>query len=245
MRQVDVTIDNLDGSTSSESLHIERMYNFGSATRDPDAAVAHQEEVAKSGIYIASDVPAPRIYPIGLHALDTGSSVFVQSAQTSGEVEIVIHVGDKIHVGVGSDHTDRALETVSIPGSKQACVNHLAPTFWAWDDIADTWDDCIMRSWVDDRLYQEVGVSKFLSPPDILSILKERVNNLPDKNYMVYCGTYVSVDKALGYGNKWRYQLETPKLKRQIDAQYDVVDILNEVKSGFRVPFFNPQGSQV
>ena len=59
---------------------------------------------------------------------------------------------------------------------------------------------------------------------------------------MVYCGTYVSVDKALGYGNKWRYQLEAPKLNRQIDAQYDVVDILDEVKSGFRVPFFNPQG---
>ena len=218
------------------------MYNFGSATRDPDAAFAHQEEVAKSGIYIASDVPAPRIYPIGLHALGTDSSVFVQSAQTSGEVEIVIHVGDKIHVGIGSDHTDRALETVSIPGSKQACVNHLAPVFWAWDEIADTWDDCIMRSWVDDRLYQEVGVNKFLSPPDILGILKERVRNLPSKSYMVYCGTYVSVDKALGYGKKWRYQLEAPKLSRQIDAQYDVVDILYEVKSGFRVPFFNPQG---
>ena len=164
MRQVDVRIDKLDGSTSSESLRIERMYNFGSATRDPDAAFAHQEEVAKSGIYIASDVPAPRIYPIGLHALGTDSSVFVQSAQTSGEVEIVIHVGDKIHVGIGSDHTDRALETVSIPGSKQACVNHLAAVFWAWDEIADTWDDCIMRSWVDDRLYQEVGVNKFLIP---------------------------------------------------------------------------------
>ena len=59
---------------------------------------------------------------------------------------------------------------------------------------------------------------------------------------MVYCGTYVSVDKALGHGNKWRYQLAAPKLSRQIDAQYDVVDILDEVKPGFRVPFFNPQG---
>ena len=242
MRQIDVKIDKLDGSTGSESLRIERMYNFGSATRDPDAAVAHQEEVAKSGIYIASDVPAPRIYPIGLHALETSNTVYVQSAQTSGEVEIVIHVGDKIHVGVGSDHTDRALETVSIPGSKQACVNHLAPVFWDWDDIANSWDDCIMRSWVDDRLYQEVAVSKFLSPLDILAILRERVNNLPVKNYMVYCGTYVSVDKALGYGNIWRYQLAAPKLNRQIDAQYDVVDILDEVKPGFRVPFFNPKG---
>ena len=58
---------------------------------------------------------------------------------------------------------------------------------------------------------------------------------------MVYCGTYVSVDKALGYGNDWRYQLAAPKLNRHIGAQYDVVDLLDEVKSGFRVPFFNPQ----
>jgi len=244
MSEIAVTIDHLDGrQQEAQSFQIARMYNFGSATRDPGAAVAHQEEVAKSGIYIAFDVPAPRIYPIGLHALDTGDAVFVQSAQTSGEVEIVIHVSDQIYVGVGSDHTDRALESVSIPGSKQACVNHLAPVFWAWDEIADKWDECILRSWVDGRLYQEVGVDKFLSPPDILSVLKERVNNLPARDFMVYCGTFVSVDKALGFGNNWRYQLEAPQVNRQIEAQYEVVDILEEVKDGFRVPFFNPQKS--
>ena len=241
MKQIDVKIQDLDGNFHSRNFQIERMYNFGSATRDPDAAIAHQDEVSKSGIFIASNVPAPRIYPIGLHALDTQSTVFVQSEKTSGEVEIVIHVGKEIHVGVGSDHTDRALETVSIPGSKQACVNHLATVFWPWEEIAETWDNCILRSWVNDRLYQEVGVDKFLSPPDILAVLKERVTNLPKQNFMVYCGTYVSVDKALGYGNDWRYQLAAPQLNRQIDAQYDVVDILDEVKTGFRVPFFNPQ----
>jgi len=53
----------------------------------------------------------------------------------------------------------------------------------------------------------------------------------------------VSVDKALGFGNNWRYQLEAPQVNRQIEAQYEVVDILEEVKDGFRVPFFNPQKS--
>jgi hypothetical protein len=53
----------------------------------------------------------------------------------------------------------------------------------------------------------------------------------------------VSVDKALGFGSNWRYQLDAPKLNRQIDAQYEVVDILREVKDDFRVPFFNPQKS--
>lgn len=241
MREIPVTVEHADGTSKAESLKIYRMYNFGSATRDPETAIAHQEEVAKSGIHIALDVPAPRIYPIGLHALDTGDSVFVQSERTSGEVEIVIHVGDEIRVGVGSDHTDRSLETVSIPGSKQACVNHLATVFWPWEEVAETWDDCVLRSWVNDKLYQDVGVSKFLSPPDILSVLRERVDKVPERDFLVYCGTYVSVDKALGFGNKWRYQLTAPHTGRQIDAEYRVIDILNEVKDAFRVPFFNPR----
>jgi 4-hydroxyphenylacetate 3-monooxygenase len=170
-----------------------------------------------------------------------GDEVFVQSNRTSGEVEIVIYVSDRVYVGVGSDHTDRALETFSIPGSKQACVNHLAPMLWPYDEIADSWDDCILRSWVDDRLYQEVGVSKFLAPLDILSVLKERVSGVPDQNYMVYCGTYVSVDKALGFGSNWRYQLDAPSRNRQIESSYEVVDILAEVRSNFRVPFMNPK----
>ncbi len=241
MREIPVTIEHIDGTSKPESLKVSRMYNFGSATRDPATAIAHQQEVAKSGIHIAFDVPAPRIYPIGLHALDTSDSVFVQSERTSGEVEIVIHVGDEIRVGVGSDHTDRSLETVSIPGSKQACVNHLATVFWPWEEVAETWDDCVLRSWVNDKLYQDVGVNKFLSPPDILTVLRERVDKVPERDFLVYCGTYVSVDKALGFGDKWRYQLAAPQNSRQIDAEYHVIDILNEVKAGFRVPFFNPQ----
>jgi len=107
--------------------------------------------------------------------------------------------------------------------------------------VAETWDDCVLRSWVNDKLYQDVGVNKFLSPPDILTVLKERVDKVPERDFLVYCGTYVSVDKALGFGDKWRYQLAAPQNSRQIDGKYHVIDILNEVKAGFRVPFFNPQ----
>ncbi len=241
-RKVAVQVTHPDGSTADAEFRIARMYNFGSATRDPKTAVAHQEEVAKSGIHIAFDVPAPRIYPIALHALTTDDEVFVQSDRTSGEVEIVIHVGDEIHVGVGSDHTDRALETVSIPGSKQACANHLAPEFWPYDKIRDSWDGCVLRSRVDGRLYQEVGVDAFLRPEDIVALLRERVDDVPERDFMVFCGTIVSVDKTLGFGTEWRYELDAPG-QRKIESAYRVTDILGEVKPGFRVPFFNPRPS--
>ena len=236
-------VNRLDGITSGADFEIKRMYNFGSATRDPETAVAHQEEVAKSGIHIAFDVPAPRIYPIALHALTTDDEVFVQSDRTSGEVEIVIYVGDELYVGVGSDHTDRAFETVSIPGSKQACDNHVKPIFWPYDEIRDTWDDCVLRSWVDGRLYQDVGVDAFLRPEDIVTLLRERVDGVPERDCLIFCGTMVSVDKALGFGTEWRYEIDAPG-KRKIETTYRVVDILKEVKPEFRVPFFNPQPSE-
>jgi hypothetical protein len=243
-RSLPVSIVSPDGTTRPETFTIRRMYNFGSATRDPDTAVAHQQEVAKSGIHIAFDVPAPRIYPIALHALTTDDEVYVQTDRTSGEVEIIVHVADQIYVGVGSDHTDRAMETVSIPGSKQACANHLAPVFWPYEAIRDQWDNCVMRSWVDGRLYQEVGVNAFLAPEDLINVLRARVNGVPERDFTVFSGTIVSVDKALGFGTNWRYEMSSPDSGQSIGAEYKVVDILAEVRPEFRVPFFNPKSGE-
>ncbi|WP_417718910.1 DUF2848 family protein [Salipiger sp.] len=240
-RTLKARIASLDGTTKDADLPLKRMYNLGSATRDPNTAVAHQQEVAKSGIHIAFDVPAPRIYPISLDAISSEDELFVQNDMTSGEVEIVLYMGDQLYVGVGSDHTDRALETVSIPGSKQACANHLVPEFWPYEEIRDSWDDCILRSRVDGRLYQEVGVNAFIRPEDIIAILRERVPGLPEKDFLVFCGTIVSVDKALGFGTEWSYELDTPATGRKLSASYRVVDILSEVDPGYRVPFFNPK----
>lgn len=239
--QFSATVASRTGGDSKQDFPIRRMYNFGSATRDPQTAVAHQEEVAKSGIYIAFDVPAPRIYPIGRHSFTMEDEVFVQTEKTSGEVEIVLHMADQLYVGVGSDHTDRALETVSIPGSKQACPNHLAGTLWPYAEIADHWDECVLKAWVDDRLYQDVSVAAFMKPEVIIDTLRERVGGVPDRDFTVFCGTIVSVDKALGFGAHWKYSLEDPVTSRNITGDYDVVNILSEVRDGFQVPFFNPQ----
>ena len=239
-RELQLRVDRLDGGSATETVRIRRMYNLGSATRDPGTAVAHQEEVALSGIHIALEVPAPRIYPIGLHALTTDDELFVQSAESSGEVEIVLLVGRELWIGVGSDHTDRALETVSIPGSKQACANHLAPVVWRWAEIRDHWESCRLRAWVDGRLYQEVGVDAFLPPETILALLRERADGVPEQDFLVFCGTIASVDKRLGFGHSWRYELAAPATGRSIGSGYRVTDVLAEIRPDYRVPFFNP-----
>ena len=47
MQEITLDIASLDGTVQPQKCKIKRMYNFGSATRDPNAAIAHQDEVAK------------------------------------------------------------------------------------------------------------------------------------------------------------------------------------------------------
>lgn len=230
------TVAPLSGSEVSRTITVQRTYNLGSATRDPDSAKAHQEEVADAGVAIALDIPAPRIYPIAVGALTTGREVQVQSDKTSGEVEIVLYIGDQLYVGVGSDHTDRALEKTSIPWSKQVCANVLAPTLWQFDDVREHWDDCILRSAVDGDLYQDVGVATFLHPDDILAILRDRVSGLPERDYLVFCGTYVSIDKKLKFGESWSFELEDPTNDRRIAHSYQVTNLFDGIDKAYRVP---------
>lgn len=227
--------------TSSKRLQVARMYNLGSATRDAAVAVDHQEEVARAGVRIALHVPAPRIYPIDSFALTTGHSVGVHGPRTSGEVEIVLVVSDRLYVGVGSDHTDRDLERASIVWSKQINPNVLAPTLWDFEEIADHWDQCIMRSTVDGRPYQDVSVSAFLSPPDILRILRERVPGMPERDVVVFCSTIVALDKELGFGDSWQFEMEDPVLQRKISHTYQVEPLYNDIAEAYRVPLVTGQ----
>ncbi len=231
----EATIETLTGGRR-RPFTVTRMYNLGSATRDPGAAATHQQEVARAGIGIALHVPAPRIYPIAPFALTLDDEILVQGGRTSGEVEIVLVVDDRLYVGVGSDHTDRALERTSIPWSKQVCPNVLAPVLWPFDDVADHWDRCRLRSRVDGRPYQDVGVDFFLHPRDILAVLKERVPGLPGRGFVAFCGTAASAAGELGFGGRWEVELADPLLDRTITHGYRVTRLLDEVAEPFRVP---------
>lgn len=229
-------VETASGEIAQRTFDVKRMYNYGSATRDADDAVPHQEEVAAAGVKIAFDIPAPRTYPISPHNVLIGGEIGVHNDETSGEVEIVLLVdGGELFVGVGSDHTDRALERTSIVWSKQAYPNVLAPRVWPFADVCDHWDDLVLRSWVDGRQYQDVSTSIFLHPDDMLKELAERVRELPP-TYLLFCGTFVSVDKALGFGGTWRFELHDPSLGRRIQHEYVVANLLGEMVPAHRVP---------
>src|SRR5690606_30208457 len=98
----------------------------------------------------------------------------VSGDASSGEVEFVLaQFNGRLWVGVGSDHTDRKLETVGVAISKQLCDKPICPTFWPFDDVAGHWDDLVLRSFIiedgERRLYQEGSVASMLPPAQLIA----------------------------------------------------------------------------
>ena len=88
----------------------------------------HIRELEEEGIKCPKSVPV--LYQCSKEILTTSKVIEVIGQKTSGEVEYLILVHDnKYYIGVGSDHTDRELEAVSIHKSKQLCLKPYATTF--------------------------------------------------------------------------------------------------------------------
>lgn len=221
-------------------LQPNRIYNLGSATRDAASAAAHQDEVRDIGVRIAFDRPAPRIYPMDPAIVVTSTEIGVLNNRTSGEVEIVLVVADDLYVGVGSDHTDRELERTSILWSKQACANVVAPELWRFSEIASHWDDCRLKMTIDGAPYQDVKVGVFLPPLEILRLVFDRLMVKPKEPFMVFCGTYASLDKTIHFGTEWHFALDDPHLGRSIQHGYRVTNLLEEIEPRHRVPLQTP-----
>ena len=242
MTTFDLTLLGADGSRSALPVTPSRVYNLGSATVDADAAVAHQNEVADVGVRIAFDIPAPRIYPMAVSSITTDAEIGVHHGRTSGEVELVIVVDEgEVFLGLGSDHTDRDLEQLSIIWAKQYAPSVLGREVWRWSDVEPVWDRLVLESSVDGRPYQSSPASVFRRPDDLLKVLADRIGDLPG-TFLVYCGTYTTIANTIEYGDRWAAQLVDPEAGRRLALEYAVVDLLAEIPSGFRVPLRPREG---
>jgi hypothetical protein len=107
--------------------------------RDKAAIDHHIEELAEIGVPGPSTVPL--YYRVAVEQLTQGDHVQVIGGDSSGEVEPVLVATDTgLYLTVGSDHTDRKVETYSIAVSKQMCPKVLGTTAWpvSLDDDLDT-----------------------------------------------------------------------------------------------------------
>jgi predicted amidohydrolase len=187
----------------------------GYTGRDTDAVARYVAKLEEEGI--AAPESTPTVFYCGADRVVAHDEIQVTGNETCGEVEFVLLVTEEgIHVTVGSDHTDRALEQQSIPLSKQVVPKVVARTAWRFDEVSDHWDQLLLKSWVgeDRRPYQETGVDFFLPPDEILRLVEAAPGTL------VYGGTVSSLRGGFDFDPVFEGSLIDPVLDRSITLRY-------------------------
>jgi hypothetical protein len=216
------TIDAQD-TTTPLTLAIDQAVIAGWTGRDPVARDKHIAELEAIGI--ARPASTPIYYRVAARRIAIADSIEVSGNESSGEVEFVL-IGwqGRTFVGVGSDHTDRKVETYSVTVSKQMCDKPMAPVLWELEDVIGHWDKMILRSyaWIGGArvLYQEGTLDAMLPVADLIR------GGFGDKGLPDGCAMFGGTFAAKGGirpASRFEYELEDPVLKRKIGGGYDVV----------------------
>jgi hypothetical protein len=202
----------LDGDAGP--VPVDTVVVAGWTGRDRDAVEKHMAELEALGVPRPSS--APVFYRVSASRLTTATEIESTQA-SSGEVEaVLLQHENRLWVGVGSDHTDRELETVGVAVSKQLCDKPVAAEFWPYEDVREHWDRLVLRSWIHDGvLYQEGALASLMHPDELRQLARPALSD----GTLMFCGTFAAIG-GIRPSPAFRYQLEDPVLGRTIEAAY-------------------------
>ncbi|MGC1559755.1 MAG: DUF2848 domain-containing protein [Bradyrhizobium sp.] len=224
MYDLTFTID-AQGTTTPLTLAIDQAVVAGWTGRDPVARDKHIAELEAIGI--ARPATTPIYYRVSARRLTTEDAIEVCGGNSSGEVEFVL-IGwqGRTFVGLGSDHTDRKVESYGVTVSKQMCDKPIASVLWELEEVIDHWDRMILRShaWIEGKreLYQE-GTLDAMLPVSELIARGFADGKLPDGCAM-FGGTFAAKG-GIRPASRFEFELEDPVLKRSIRHAYDVIEL--------------------
>jgi hypothetical protein len=211
------------GGIRDESVELTDLVIAGWAGRDRAAIDEHIHEMAEIGVAPPSSVPL--FYRAAIHNLVQTETMQALGPDTSGEVEAVLIRSDgEILVALGSDHTDRKLETYSIPASKQICLKPVSREAWRFSDVEGHWDRLVLRAWAtiggQRTLYQEGTMGGLLHPRELFAKYGEGADMLAPGTAML--GGTMAVVGGIRPADRFEAELEDPKLGRSLRVAYDV-----------------------
>jgi hypothetical protein len=216
------TIDDR-GVATPLTLAINQAVIAGWTGRDPVARDKHIAELEALGI--ARPASTPIYYRCSARRLTMDNSIEVCGTNSSGEVEFfLIGWQGRTFVGLGSDHTDRKVESYSVTVSKQMCDKPIASELWELEDVIGHWDKLILRSWAwikgKRELYQEGTLDAILP---VAELLKRGFDGgkLPD-GCLMFGGTFAA-NGGIRPADRFEYEFEDPVLRRSIRHAYDVI----------------------
>jgi hypothetical protein len=208
---------------------IQHLIVAGWTGRDRIAQEKHIAELEQLGVNRPAATPV--YYRTASARLTTANFIEVTGNNSSGEVEfLVVNVDGSLWIAVGSDHTDRKVETYNITVSKQMCDKPVSDTMWRLDEVLDHWDTLVLRSWRVSggirHLYQEGKVSAMLHPQELIAGYTGRGGAF-DENFAMFGGTLAAIG-GIQPADRFEIELEDSVLERRLSHGYDIRVLPNE-----------------
>lgn len=211
------------GGTQRMATHVDQAIIAGWTARDVAAMEHHIVELEAIGV--PRPKRTPLYYRVGARRVTTANRIEAVGGDSSGEVEFVIfNTRGQLWVGVGSDHTDRKVETYGITVAKQMCDKPVAPQLWPLSEVEAHWDSLQLRSQVriDGQLhtYQEGSVASMRHPRELIS-LYERDHGPFAEGSLMYGGTLAAIG-GIRPAQRFDFALIDPVLDRRIGHGYEI-----------------------
>ena len=123
-----------DGQTSELPIVYDKLLAIGYAGRNITKTMEHIKELEEQ-LGVPAPKKIPTIFQMSNMLLTQDPDIDFVGNDSCGEVEyIIITQGDEVYIGLGSDHTDRKLESSSVPKAKHSIDK--APIYQLPDDNA-------------------------------------------------------------------------------------------------------------
>lgn len=220
MLSVDVRLDD-----RVRPLHVEKLIMAGYTGREQGEVQAHIDELRANGIPAPDRIPT--LFACSPELLTTSDTITVLGTRTSGEGEVALFIdAGEILIGVGSDHTDRALEVTDIPRAKQVCAKVVSDTVWRFTDVVDYWDELVLRSWIQEGdvnvPYQEGTLARLMRPESVIAHIRQHTR-APLEPAAVFAGTLPLLTDGFRPGAGFIVELEDPRRNRHLRCHYRIV----------------------
>lgn len=202
-----------------------RLLLAGFTGSNQESIMRHVEELKSHGVAAPDKIPA--YYPVPRDLATTDDEIEVLGNSTSGEVEVVfLFRRGSIYVGVGSDHTDRELERVSIAKSKVMCPKIISKDLWNYEEVKGTWDGITLRSWIEEggrrKLYQEGFLRDFLPSEELIRQVRKKVKDSDVEGMVLFLGTIPTLEKSLFFSSVFEGELVDASLGRSLGFRYSI-----------------------
>ncbi|PHH96020.1 DUF2848 domain-containing protein [Fusobacterium nucleatum] len=220
-----------DSSIGKIEFDLKRLLIVGYSGSNIEKIMEHIKEL-KEHLGVPEPKKIPTIFECSKELLTKEKDIKFVGNMTSGEVEyLIIKHLNEIYIGIGSDHTDRKLESISVLKAKQICPKPIGEEVWLYKDIKESWNEIEAESYQNINgqrvLYQKGRLSEILSVEKIISELENRVGNIEDS--IIFSGT-VPLESNFKYGDEFICKIFDKSNNSSLNLNYKINKISEEEK---------------